>query len=75
MNKCDYRKCRNLAFMEVYWYSEKDKKNYWSYLCLPHFIIEQFIKHREIGYCIAYELKPLSFLWHIYCRIVDKIYE
>ena len=72
MDKCDYHNCRNLAFMEVYWYSKKDNKTYWSYLCFPHWIIEQFIRKREMGYCLAFEYK-LNKLWNLYCRISDKI--
>ena len=48
--KCDYEKCKNKAFREVYprFFGGKYKNKGWSYLCRKHFYEEQK-RFKKIG--------------------------
>lgn len=68
---CDYHgTCRNPAFMEVDW-DDKDGNRHWSWLCLPHFILEYFIYKKSLGYCLAgvWHSHFINCLWKVFCKI------
>jgi len=72
--KCDYRGCYLLPFAEVYPPIGKGIEGWgWSYLCLPHFVMEYLIRKnpRIGGWCIAEWLGRLPFvswLWEFHCK-------
>jgi len=62
--KCDVRGCRGLSFMEVYVHDPD--RSYWSYLCLPHFILTLIFNH-DNGWCLAewvFHLPLVHELWN-----------
>ena len=50
--KCDWRGCKNPAFVEVD-YDTPNGEWHWSNLCLPHFILEQYIRRKKLGWCLS----------------------
>lgn len=60
---CDIPNCRGLSFVEIYVSDENN--HYWSYLCLPHFILAQIFKH-EFGWCLADWLFRIPFISKIW---------
>ena len=67
--KCDVPHCPCISFVEVYVH-DKDH-NYWSYLCLVHFLLAKFFSKHEIGWCLAdwiFRLPLTHTLWNWTCK-------
>ena len=67
---CDYPGCGLPSFAEVYPDLGKNPMGGWSYLCLPHFIQEQIVFKKDMGWTLAawlYRMPFVRWLWNFYC--------
>jgi len=68
---CDYPGCSLLSFAEVFPDLGKGGFGHWSYLCLLHFIKEQWIRKLDLGWTLAawlYKLPFVNWLWEFYVK-------